>query len=219
MCGTVDVLGCSDVKTRAVVPWRGSPRGTESYSLSGPGHLPRGPAQMPTCLDGTRAATLWRGLSRRTNSTHSPAPDACPVARLDLRKTGRKQQDSGRRGRRLLAPQPRDGARAGSPEPQARRCPLARTPHSNTTPHCGSPAHTCLSPGSALAHIVPLLPLAIRARAPRRGDRSPLVVTGHAERPPDFVSAVTHRGFARIGRLPTPALLKRPTKSEHVVAA
>ena len=90
----------SDVKTRAVVPWRESPRGTEFYPLSGPGHLPRGPAQMPTCLDGTRAATPWHGLSRRTNSTHSPAPDACPVARLDLRKTGRKQQDSGRRRRR-----------------------------------------------------------------------------------------------------------------------
>ena len=74
----VDVLGCLGVKTRAVVPWRGSPRGTESYPLSGPGHLPRGPAQMPTCLDGTRAATPWRGSKRGRVSYSLSGPGRLP---------------------------------------------------------------------------------------------------------------------------------------------
>ena len=193
---------------------RGASRGEEWI-------LTRSPAPDTCPVVPPRCRRAWtepvlrrRGASRGEEwiLTRSPAPDACPVARLDLRKTGRKQQDSGRRGRRLLAPQPRDGARAGSPEPQARRCPLARTPHYTLRqyrPH---------APGRQRPRTSYRC-LALARGAPRRGDRSPLVVTGHAERPPDFVSAVTHRGFARIGRLPTPPPLKRPTKSEHVVAA
>ena len=46
-------------------------------------------------------------------------------------------------------------------------------------------------------------------------DRSPLVVTGHAERPPDFVSAATHRGLARVGRLPTSPLLNEEAHEER----
>jgi len=138
------------------------------------------PTLRPRTLAPPRCRRAWsepvlrrRGAGRREEliHTHSPAPDACPVARLDLRKTGRKQQDSGRRGRRLLAPQPRDGARAGSPEPQARRCPLARTPHYTLRqyrPH---------APGGQLPRTSYRW-LALARGAPRRGDRSPLVGGG-----------------------------------------
>ena len=72
----VDDSGCLGVKTRAVVPWRGSWRGRVSYSLSGPGHLPRGPARTPSCV------SIWvHSPAVRAQSDTRPLPFAPQAGR------------------------------------------------------------------------------------------------------------------------------------------
>ena len=86
LAAPVDGSGCLGVKTRAVAPWRGSWRGMDSYSLSGPGHLPRGPARTPSCVStGVHSSAAWAQSDTRLRGSRDPP--------LPLRSAGRARGD------------------------------------------------------------------------------------------------------------------------------